>query len=85
MKYVFSAYFLVVPFLKDSPVIMHCTNKSLLVLLLFSGVVYVYADEKLVIDVLHKPEKCDRLTRKGDMLKMHYKGTLLDGSEFDSR
>ncbi|GFQ67197.1 peptidyl-prolyl cis-trans isomerase FKBP14 [Trichonephila clavata] len=39
---------------------------------------------ELDIDVLHKPEKCDRQSKKGDMLSMHYKGTLDDGTEFDS-
>jgi len=39
---------------------------------------------ELKIEVLSKPEECDRKTTKGDMLTMHYRGTLEDGSEFDS-
>lgn len=45
----------------------------------------VVADEELKIDVITKPDSCDKKTKRGDLLKMHYKGTLLDGSEFDSR
>lgn len=40
--------------------------------------------EELDIEVQHKPEKCEKTTKKGDMLSMHYKGTLEDGTEFDS-
>ncbi|GIX87086.1 peptidyl-prolyl cis-trans isomerase FKBP7 [Caerostris extrusa] len=39
---------------------------------------------ELEIEVTHKPEKCDLKSKKGDMLSMHYKGTLDDGTEFDS-
>jgi len=40
---------------------------------------------ELKIEVLSKPEECDRPSAKGDMLTMHYKGTLeADGQEFDS-
>jgi FKBP-type peptidyl-prolyl cis-trans isomerase len=40
---------------------------------------------ELKVEVLSKPEECDRQTAKGDMLTMHYRGTLEDGTEFDSR
>ncbi|KAJ1349870.1 FK506-binding protein 2A [Parelaphostrongylus tenuis] len=30
------------------------------------------------------PKACDMKSRKGDVLHMHYTGTLLDGTEFDS-
>ncbi|XP_023212112.1 FK506-binding protein 2-like [Centruroides sculpturatus] len=41
-------------------------------------------DSELEIDVLHKPTECERSTKRGDMLSMHYKGTLDDGRVFDS-
>ena len=35
--------------------------------------------------VEYKPANCDRESKKGDKLSMHYVGTLLvDGSQFDS-
>jgi len=49
---------------------------------------YASADEaleELKIEVISLPEKCDKKSAKGDMLKLHYRGTLLDGTEFDSR
>jgi len=41
------------------------------------------ADE-LKVDVVFKPDKCDRKTKAGDQLSMHYTGTLEDGTKFDS-
>ncbi|PIC34198.1 hypothetical protein B9Z55_013923 [Caenorhabditis nigoni] len=50
-----------------------------------------YADDELKINKLQigvktrvKEEDCARKSRKGDQLHMHYTGTLLDGTEFDS-
>ncbi|XP_076373593.1 FK506-binding protein 2-like isoform X2 [Tachypleus tridentatus] len=41
-------------------------------------------NEELEVDILEKPDKCDRKTKKGDILSMQYRGTLDDGTEFDS-
>lgn len=41
--------------------------------------------EKLKIDVISVPEGCDVKSKSGDMLTMHYTGTLTDGTKFDSR
>ncbi|XP_013775502.1 FK506-binding protein 2-like [Limulus polyphemus] len=41
-------------------------------------------NDELEVDVLKKPDKCDKTTKKGDLLSMHYRGTLDDGTEFDS-
>ncbi|CAO4373904.1 unnamed protein product [Caenorhabditis nigoni] len=50
-----------------------------------------YADDELKLSKLQigvktrvKEEDCARKSRKGDQLHMHYTGTLLDGTEFDS-
>lgn len=44
------------------------------------------AESKLKVEVLvEPPEDCKRKSEKGDILQMHYKGTLAsDGTEFDS-
>jgi len=51
-------------------------------------VVGCYADEEvteLKVETIVKPEQCSRAASRGDMLEMHYKGSLLSGAEFDSR
>lgn len=51
-------------------------------------VVVFAADEKsepkLQIGVRKRVENCERKSRRGDLLHMHYTGTLEDGTEFDS-
>lgn len=42
-------------------------------------------DARLRIGVKHKPELCDKKSKPGDTLSMHYTGTLYsDCSKFDS-
>lgn len=55
---------------------------------LLSVIVCTYAQEKKVdklqIGIKKRAESCEIKSRKGDVLHMHYTGTLLDGTEFDS-
>merc|ERR1719145_276038 len=41
-------------------------------------------DSGLKVEYISKPDACDKVARNGDMLSMHYVGTLESGAKFDS-
>ena len=45
----------------------------------------VSAEQELEIHVEFVPDDCQVKSKKGDTLYWHYTGTLLDGTQFDSR
>lgn len=55
---------------------------------LLAGVVIASGDSpksELKVDSVYVPEGCESKSKNGDMLTMHYTGTLADGTKFDSR
>lgn len=71
----------------EPPSQSRCTAAKLAQLVLLAcAVALTFAQELhngLHVDVTHKVE-CERESRTGDTLRMHYRGSLTDGSVFDS-
>jgi len=66
----------------------HAKMKFLLLLVLATSAVLggevKETESGLKVEYLTKPEDCEKVARNGDMLSMHYVGTLEDGKKFDS-
>jgi FK506-binding protein 2 len=61
--------------------------RGLVLLALFGGVILVDGKvekevTELGIGVKFKPERCELKAHKGDLVSVHYRGTLADGTEF---
>ena len=66
-----------------SPQPISSASRNFLLLCLFALTFAKELKNGLRIDVQYEVD-CDRKTEEGDTVSMHYKGTLKDGSEFDS-
>ncbi|XP_045179257.1 uncharacterized protein LOC123538911 [Mercenaria mercenaria] len=53
-------------------------------LVAIAAVVVNCEDGELKVEVVHAVEKCDRKTKKHDLVTMHYAGFLENGTQFDS-
>merc|ERR1712071_197715 len=60
-------------------------NMKILLSLVSCFLVVVLAQEELRVEVLSQPAQCQLKSKNGDRLTMDYTGTLLDGTQFDTR
>ncbi|XP_039763323.1 FK506-binding protein 2 [Pararge aegeria] len=61
------------------------TLRSVLVMLALAGATFAGPEvTELKVDVVSVPEGCSTKSKNGDMLTMHYTGTLDNGNKFDS-
>ncbi|XP_045454433.1 uncharacterized protein LOC123663842 isoform X2 [Melitaea cinxia] len=71
-----------------SSIILNLCKIVLFVLIFMTFIDYVViasnTPKKLQIGVKKRPADCTMKSKKGDLLHMHYTGTLEDGTEFDS-
>ncbi|KAF2885771.1 hypothetical protein ILUMI_20406 [Ignelater luminosus] len=63
-------------------------NYLIILVIVFTISTFVESDnnsrKKLQIGIKKRIENCTTKTKKGDLLHMHYRGTLENGEEFDS-
>ncbi|KPI96192.1 FK506-binding protein 2 [Papilio xuthus] len=59
--------------------------RCVFVLLALAGATFAATEPEFKIDVVSVPEECTTKSKHGDMLTMHYTGTLENGHKFDAR
>ncbi|KAH8232622.1 hypothetical protein KR032_010644 [Drosophila birchii] len=57
---------------------------KLVLVLILAFVATSLAESKLKIGITKRVENCKRQAKNGDLVHVHYKGTLDDGTEFDT-
>ena len=63
---------------------MVCTARPASALLLLLAALTAGQQRRLDVQTVSGPTDCGRRARAGDVLAMHYTGTLTDGTQFDS-
>jgi len=69
----------------DKFVMIHVITLICICIVLATEIEHEADSGSLKVEIMYKPPSCETSSQRGNLLKVHYTGYLLDGQKFDSR